>query len=79
MLHCIITVRDSSNTCGKIFLRQPLRSQLAQEAACKTVEALLAEKGRNLMKPGDPEPPHLPKGAVLSRCQERTCHSTTFR
>lgn len=65
ILHCIITVKESSQQCKKTYLREPTRKKYAAEAATKSVEALRAEIAYKLMEPGDPEPPHLPKSNVL--------------
>lgn len=58
-------MRESSKECNKTYLRQPVRDAFAAEAALKSVEAFRAEKAKEMMLVGDPEPPHLPKSTIL--------------
>jgi hypothetical protein len=60
------TVEKGDGICGKRYLRQPTRKAVAAELQGKAVSVYRAERAKDLMRPGDPEPPNLRSANVLN-------------
>lgn len=61
------TRSKGSGTCGKRYLRNPFRLQLGRDIYEGRTTAMKhrIETAKDLMEPGDPEPPHLYKSQAL--------------
>ncbi|KAJ8673837.1 hypothetical protein QAD02_005099 [Eretmocerus hayati] len=67
-VHGSIDVRKGK--CGKPFLRDPIRSAIAENLQTMSADAFRASLSKELIKrPGDPEPPMIPKSGVLHRAK----------
>lgn len=51
--------------CGKRYLRALIRQTIAKYLQTKSIDVYRAEKAKELMREGDPEPPHLYTSSVL--------------
>lgn len=65
---CTITLGSLKN-CGKLWLRDAKRRKVAETLQHKPVEKYRAELARELMVPGEPEPPTLPSAPVLRQAR----------
>lgn len=62
---CEIKKSKNSAECKKRYIRNPIRNKIANELLSKGAESYRTEKASEKMKPGDKEPPTLPKASTL--------------
>ncbi|CAH2109045.1 unnamed protein product [Euphydryas editha] len=60
-----ITLTHGNGSCRKTYVRQPLRDKFGEILLHHTTDELRSKLGNQLIRPNEPEPPHLPKPEVL--------------
>lgn len=77
-MRCEVTF--GGGTCGKIYLREPVLSEIGQKLCetNKTAEVHRAAEADRLMSPGDPEPPHLHKAEAYRHAKKKYQESLTL-
>lgn len=58
-------VTRGNGDCKKTYLRHPLREKVGESLQNQTTDEYRSNLANKLMKPKDPEPPHLPKASTL--------------